>query len=349
MLPFLGPAVYKQTAHPKKKPRRDEKELFECQKCDKSFNRLQDLQTHVQCHQGNLEIQPFGCYYCQEKFNEESQLRTHLLINHCRQKQFACAHCPMVFSIQKYLQEHEKIHFGENTEVCGTSCSSELQLYCKSCGITFTDDSALNGHMVLHHGEMIENGKIDKNSSVERPDVPSATGSETTKVIDSIKMENTESEFPDPDITDVDIVSEMDENSESDSDPNEDQADTDMQTDTPLLKTEPLDMDTDVTDDSQDVQTGASLVAGCSSGTSLVKEEPVVLKDTVTVPPDTNSDEQDIHIPLQPQNVNLNTSSQQDSLKSDAGVSSSDPITGKQKRKVFFLCISSIDPFGSQL
>ena len=142
---------------------------YRCPACEKVFDCLQYLRTHLSEHAGELDNQCVvsdTSSICDEKFDWQrnflSHMTTHTRKNECDfckkslitqeelvihhrshtdEKRYQCDICSKVFTTKGSLTEHNKVHTGEKGYHCGV-CSKE-----------FSHTTHLENHMRIHTGE----------------------------------------------------------------------------------------------------------------------------------------------------------------------------------------------------
>ncbi|KAJ8716284.1 hypothetical protein PYW08_013569 [Mythimna loreyi] len=127
-------------------------EYYECDHCNRTFNRKRSLRRHMYLHLG---IKPFQCKNCPEQFRSEYNLQVHIdrvhksivddpelyICNFCEkpflvkenlekhlqthsktENSFKCIYCDKVFPYHILLMQHEKRHLVKGRHQC-TLCS----------------------------------------------------------------------------------------------------------------------------------------------------------------------------------------------------------------------------------
>ena len=79
--------------------------LFKCDKCERSFNAIQNLNRHRKTvHEG---LNKFECTECGKCFTSKCNLQNHMDA-HKRIKRYKCNHCDKSYAEHRNLQKHMK-------------------------------------------------------------------------------------------------------------------------------------------------------------------------------------------------------------------------------------------------
>lgn len=108
---------------------------FECDLCDKKFDRRAKLIDHYCMHTGEKR---FMCSTCGKKFRRRCGLKEHETL-HTGEKPFSCTYCPQKYRCRANLAEHIRIHTGE------------LPFACPFCVKKFREASGLWKHKKKMH------------------------------------------------------------------------------------------------------------------------------------------------------------------------------------------------------
>ena len=97
------------------------KPTFECEKCKKSFTRLEYKKRHIDTvHE---KKKPYNCPVCPATFGQKIHMKEHCESIHERKEPFQCKECDRVFAKKGNLTAHKKTHeqdrkFQFNCEIC---------------------------------------------------------------------------------------------------------------------------------------------------------------------------------------------------------------------------------------
>ena len=99
--------------------KREEKQLFTCDVCEKAFNRKSSLMIHIKCHDENRT--QYKCSKCEETFLYVKNLKRHEKEQHSMGHR--CIYCNVEFVSKRNLKQHLEIHEEQKKEfkcsVCG--------------------------------------------------------------------------------------------------------------------------------------------------------------------------------------------------------------------------------------
>ncbi|XP_065365832.1 zinc finger and SCAN domain-containing protein 12-like [Calliphora vicina] len=111
---------------------------YKCQHCDKSFNRVYDIESHYNIHNG---VKPYICHVCGKSFRQKNILTTHQALHFG--KKVECAECGKKFARRSQLILHYRMHRDEKPFVCNFD----------GCPAAFRQRKQLIDHSFIHTGE----------------------------------------------------------------------------------------------------------------------------------------------------------------------------------------------------
>lgn len=79
---------------------------FRCTECNREFNRMENLKTHLRIHTGE---RPYNCSVCSKCFRHSGALTRHFRI-HTGEKPYICGHCGKSFRNCGGLKFHQRSH-----------------------------------------------------------------------------------------------------------------------------------------------------------------------------------------------------------------------------------------------
>ncbi|CAK9795082.1 Zinc finger protein 420 [Anthophora quadrimaculata] len=146
---------------------------YQCDECNKSFEKEIKLQKHVRVHERAKEEQDvnfkrFLCHICSKTFRQNTGLMFHMR-THTGYKPHVCKYCGRGFTSNSNCINHERTHTGDRPFVChfcsaafAKSCTlkahitthtGEANYHCKTCGKSFRRLKYLKEHKFTHTGE----------------------------------------------------------------------------------------------------------------------------------------------------------------------------------------------------
>ena len=114
-----------------------ENDIYTCQYCTKTFQKMHNLKIHVKLH---TTARPFDCVVCKRTFKTKRCLKSHMIC-HADVKPYSCTICEKRFGSKKNLSTHTLIHTGVKRHVC------------KICLKAFTQSGQLTVHLLKHSTE----------------------------------------------------------------------------------------------------------------------------------------------------------------------------------------------------
>lgn len=138
-LKLLQSSTRKQPTHRRRYQKRGGvKAQFQCQFCNKIFNRLFTLTTHERVHTGS---KPYKCEFCDQSFRQSGTKRNHIRAVHAKEKPYKCDYCSKFFAHKSSLVVHRRIH------------TKEKPYQCEICERKFTDRATFKKHDAIHSRE----------------------------------------------------------------------------------------------------------------------------------------------------------------------------------------------------
>lgn len=136
----LGDTAKMLSATKKKKTAPEDKPVFTCEQCLRSFKWKSQLDYHMRSHATEKE---FKCTFCDKGLSQLSSLKRHLRV-HSGEKPYECQECGKRFVEKGKLNLHLRKHTGEQPE---------KKYKCSVCDRGFTLSANLTTHMRTHTGE----------------------------------------------------------------------------------------------------------------------------------------------------------------------------------------------------
>ena len=124
----------------RKKTAPEDKPVFTCEQCLRTFKWKSALDYHMRRHATEKE---FKCTFCDKGLSQLSSLKRHLRV-HSGEKPYECQECGKRFVEKGKLNLHQRKHTGEQPE---------KKYKCSVCDRGFTLSANLTTHMRTHTGE----------------------------------------------------------------------------------------------------------------------------------------------------------------------------------------------------
>ena len=143
--------------------------MFECDKCNKEFNRNGNLKRHIKAIHD--KIKDFECDKCNKSFSQNGHLQQHIKLIHDKIKDIHCNLCEYSCSANGTLQQHIKLVHDKikdhKCNLCEYSCSANgaLQYHikavhdkikdfeCDKCNYKCSSNSNLQQHIQMCTGQ----------------------------------------------------------------------------------------------------------------------------------------------------------------------------------------------------
>ncbi|XP_052128907.1 zinc finger protein 345 isoform X4 [Frankliniella occidentalis] len=114
----------------------ENKDVFNCVVCKKSWPNLEKTVAHIRTHTKELL---YACETCGQRFNTRGVMHRHMQV-HSNTKPFSCDYCDKSFSSKQNRDDHHRYH------------TKEVKTVCESCGEFLTSASMLYYHRKIHSG-----------------------------------------------------------------------------------------------------------------------------------------------------------------------------------------------------
>ena len=118
------------------------KRCFKCVSCDIIFNRIGPLKLHVKAKH---KIASFQCNYCEKSFSKIDNLDTHKEMTHEGLSINKCSVCNKSFYTPEYLKIHHKNNHLHNLNTNATIIKTTKKYKCQTC------DKIFREHEIAYH------------------------------------------------------------------------------------------------------------------------------------------------------------------------------------------------------
>lgn len=115
---------------------------FKCDQCNASYNMEDNYKLHMAVHSKG----PPCCPLCDRKFQRLASLKSHLIV-HQVDDMFSCIKCFAEFDKEEDLNSHMEKHEKEDA---AQESQNELPLVCSYCKYLFDDRKAYKEHVSYH-------------------------------------------------------------------------------------------------------------------------------------------------------------------------------------------------------
>ncbi|KAM4617848.1 putative transcription factor Ovo-like 1 [Discoglossus pictus] len=124
----------------------EQKMLFRCALCDKSFSYQRMLNRHMKCHS---EVKRHRCEHCSKGFNDTFDLKRHVR-THTGVRPYKCHLCDKAFTQRCSLESHLKKIHGVQQNYAYKERRTKLYV-CEECGYTADSQEDHIHHLQDHH------------------------------------------------------------------------------------------------------------------------------------------------------------------------------------------------------
>lgn len=137
------------------KNKHEQKFPFRCHVCDKGFLLKCNLKQHIEMHSGT---KAYGCDICDRRYAKKFSLKQHMLLHSNQDLQFTCTTCSKTFLTQRYLDRHNRCHYGIMRFSINSSNLSKILIYftekilaCTLCGTKGNRKDNMQRHLKDQH------------------------------------------------------------------------------------------------------------------------------------------------------------------------------------------------------
>ncbi|XP_075044753.1 putative transcription factor Ovo-like 1 [Mixophyes fleayi] len=124
----------------------EQRMLFRCSLCDKSFSYQRMLNRHMKCHS---EVKRHQCEHCGKGFNDTFDLKRHVR-THTGVRPYKCHLCDKAFTQRCSLESHLKKIHGIQQNYAYKERRTKLYV-CEDCGYTADSQESYLHHLQLQH------------------------------------------------------------------------------------------------------------------------------------------------------------------------------------------------------
>ncbi|KAM8939804.1 putative transcription factor Ovo-like 1 isoform 2-T2 [Pelodytes ibericus] len=124
----------------------EERMLFRCALCEKSFSYQRMLNRHMKCHS---EVKRHRCEHCGKGFNDTFDLKRHVR-THTGVRPYKCSLCDKAFTQRCSLESHLKKIHGVQQNYAYKERRTKLYV-CEDCGFTADSQESHIHHLQEQH------------------------------------------------------------------------------------------------------------------------------------------------------------------------------------------------------
>ncbi|XP_068117123.1 putative transcription factor Ovo-like 1 isoform X2 [Hyperolius riggenbachi] len=143
-------------------PQEEQRMLFRCTLCDKSFSYQRMLNRHMKCHS---EVKRHRCEHCGKGFNDTFDLKRHVR-THTGVRPYKCHLCDKAFTQRCSLESHLKKIHGVQQNYAYKERRTKLYV-CEDCGFTADSQEAHLQHVQNLHPNSVLVQRTTKKLPVE--------------------------------------------------------------------------------------------------------------------------------------------------------------------------------------